>query len=543
MNARLVAMVVLVLAAFGTVACGARSSPPGGAAATSAVATAVATAKNSPAPPVGAKPNSLIYASQFEPTILNGLAIEQVARWAQDIVFDGLVRANTKLELVPRLAASWDISDDGKTYTFKLQPNAKWHDGQPVTSDDVAFTYQAVQNPPPGVALLARTDYAGIDRIETPDPQTVRFVLKNVDASFLTKLQGGILPKHILEGKTDWSEFNRRPVGTGAYKLEKWDSGQQLIFAANPDYWMGKPAVETVIWRVVKDANALFTQLQNGEVDGSGVPIQNIPTVKQNAKLKVYDTLGAATYIGFQFDNPLFKDVRVRQALAYGLDKGAVISQILKGQGRPATSLIQPSSWAYNPNVMTYPFDPAKAKQLLAEAGWKPGSDGILAKDGKPFKFVILTNSELAERKDITVLARQQWRDLGVDVEPQYLDNATFINDRVLKANFDAILLAGTVNLDPDYLRRNHASASIQAGSNFLHWSDPQLDALLAQGIRTPRQADRKPIYDQAQQIIAEQAPAIYLYHPFATYAFRPDLQGVDPSDVSLFWNIEKWRY
>jgi peptide/nickel transport system substrate-binding protein len=476
--------------------------------------------------------------------MLNGLAPDAVSKFATDIVFDGLVRANKKLELAGKLASRWDIAPDGLTYTFVLKPNVRWHDGQPLTADDVKFTFETILNPPKGATLIARIDYVGIERIEAIDKHTVRFVLKAPDASFLSKLQVGIVPRHVLEN-ADWSaiDFNRKPIGTGAFKAERWDSGQQIVFKANPDYFDGRPGIDELVWKVVPDSNVLLTQLQNGEVDGALIGPQNVAVVKQNPKLKLYEALGADTYIGLQFDHPLFQDVRVRQALHYGLDKRAIIDKILQGQAVQATTLVMADSWAHNPGVNLYPYNPGKARQLLADAGWQPGADGILVKDGKPFKFSLLTNVEQPERKDITLFARQQWRELGIGVEPEYLDLNTFIFERVLKGNFDAILLAGTVNIDPDYLRRNLATDSIKLGFNFLHYSNPKVDELITQGLQVTDQAGRKKIYDQVQQLIVDDVAMISLYHPKVPYAFRADLQGIDPTDLNLFWNTHQWRY
>jgi peptide/nickel transport system substrate-binding protein len=496
------------------------------------------------ASPTPAKPRTVIFGSTFEPKMLNGLAPDAVSKFATDIVFDGLVRANKKLELAGKLASRWDIAPDGLTYTFVLKPNVRWHDGQPLTADDVKFTFETILNPPKGATLIARSDYVGIERIEAVDKQTVRFVLKAPDASFLSKLQVGVVPRHVLEN-ADWSaiDFNRKPIGTGAFKADRWDSGQQIVFKANPDYFDGRPGIDELVWKVVPDSNVLLTQLQNGEVDGALIGPQNVAVVKQNPKLKLYEALGADTYIGLQFDHPLFQDVRVRQALHYGLDKRAIIDKILQGQAVQATTLVMADSWAHNPGVNLYPYNPGKARQLLADAGWQPGADGILVKDGKPFKFSLLTNVEQPERKDITLFARQQWRELGIGVEPEYLDLNTFIFERVLKGNFDAILLAGTVNIDPDYLRRNLATDSIKLGFNFLHYSNPKVDELITQGLQVTNQAGRKKIYDQVQQLIVDDVAMISLYHPKVPYAFRADLQGIDPTDLNLFWNTHQWRY
>lgn len=484
---------------------------------------------------------TVIFGTTFEPKIINGLSAEQVSKWITDMVFDGLVRANTKQELVGKLAQSWEVSSDGKVYTFKLKPGVKFQDGTDLTADDVVFTYQTAMNPPAGMAFLAKSDYAVIDKIEAVDPQTVRFTLKMLDAAFLSKLQAGILPKHLLGSNPDWASYNRKPVGTGAWIVDSWNTGQQIVFKANPNYFDGKPALSQFIWKVVPDANVLAAQLDNGEVDMAFVDTRSLERVKQNPKLATAEWLGALTYIGLNHDNPLFQDVRVRQALALGLNKQDIINKLLQGQAVPATLHMTPSNWSYNQNAKPWGYDPDQARKLLDEAGWKPGADGIRVKDGKPFKFVLLTNSEQPERRDITVLARQQWREIGVDVEPQYLELNTFISEYVLKSKFDAILLAGTVNIDPDYLRRN--LATLGDSSNFLRYNNPDVNKLLDEGRSKTSQAERKPIYDKAQEIAQNDVALIGLYYPKSVVGFRKDLQGVDPTDLNVFWNTQTWHY
>ena len=188
-------------------------------------------------------------------------------------------------------------------------------------------------------------------------------------------------------------------------------------------------------------------------------------------------------------------------------------------------------------------IDAAKAKALLDEAGWKVGASGMREKDGKPLKFVMLTNAGDKLREEIALFARQQWRELGADVDVQFLELNTFINDRVLKSNFDCIFLSSSVNVDPDFLSRRWSSAALTTGNNFLRWSDPRVDKLLEQGMAVTAQAERKPIYDEIQRIIAEESPTVPIYYPKVQWAIKRDLKGIAPSPVSIFWNAETWSY
>jgi peptide/nickel transport system substrate-binding protein len=488
---------------------------------------------------------TVVWGSIWEPSALNPIvAPDVVTKWMLENIFDGVVAINDKMEIVPELAESWDVSSDGKTYTFRLRKGVKWHDGQDFSAADVKFTYDSIIDPKQP-KTIAKSDYALVDRIEVVDPLTVRFVLKSANASFLSKLAVGIAPKHLLEGQdVATAAFNRKPVGTGAFKVEEWAAGQNVTLIANAAYFRGKPKLEKLIWKIIPDSSVLTVQMLNGEVDGGQVNNpKDVANFKAKSGLTIYESVGANTYIGFNNQREPFTDKRVRQALNYGLDKKSIIDKIVDGQGIWATSEILAGTWAYNANVNRYEYDPAKAKALLDEAGWKLGASGLREKGGQPFKFVMLTNAGDKVREDIALFARQQWGDLGVTVDVQFLELNTFINDRVLKSNFDSIFLSSSVNVDPDFLSRRWSTAALTSGNNFLRWSDPRVDKLLEQGIAVTAQADRKPIYDEIQRIIADESPTVPIYYPKVQWVIKGTLKGVVPSPVSIFWNAEQWTF
>jgi peptide/nickel transport system substrate-binding protein len=489
--------------------------------------------------------NTVIWGFLQEPSRLNPIvAPDVVTKMLIETIFDGLIAINDKMEIIPELATSWDISGDGTVYTFKLRNNVKWHDGSPFTADDVQFTYDSIIDPKQP-NTIAKSDYALVDKVEVVDPTTVRFTLKSANSSFLSKLAVGIAPKALLQGQQlDTAPFNRKPVGTGPFMVQEWTAGQKVVLVANPNYFRGRPKLDQIIWKVIPDSNVLTLQLLNGEIDAAPIyDPADLPKFQDNVKFKVYDSVGANTYIGFNNENPLFTDPRVRQALNYGLDKKAIIASLLKRQGLLATSEILANTWAYNPDVNKYDYDVSKAKALFDAAGWKVGSSGVREKDGKPFKFTLLTNSGDKLREGIALFARQQWNDLGVSMDLQFLEANTFINNRVLKSNFEAIFLAASVNVDPDFLSRRWSCAAMQNGNNFLRWCDPGLDKLLAQGIALTAQADRKKVYDQAQQIITDASPTVPIYYPKTLWAFSSAIKGITPSPINIFWNAEQWSY
>lgn len=507
-----------------------------------AVAAALLLAACGRAPRAGR--NQVIYGIATQPIRLNPITQPDiVSRWAIELVFDGLVDVDDHLQLVPALATSWETSSDGLSLTVHLRPGVRWHDGQPFSSADVRFTYDTIRDPDV-TPTIAKSDYASISRIETPDDLTVVFWLKRPDASLLSKLTTGIAPRHLLEGQDlATAPFNQQPVGTGPFRLESWQSNQQLTFVANPDYFGGKPRLERIVWKIAPDSNALTLQLLSGEVDGAAVSTPaDLSRIQRDPHLTVYPVLGGELQISLQLQNPLFQDRQVRQALAYALDKGAMVEKLMAGAATIATSDILPNSWAYNPDVDTYPYDPARARSLLAQAGWQPGPDGVLVKDGQPFRFELITDAGNELHRQIALLVRQQWAEIGIQVDVTFLERNALVSDRVLKGRFEAALLQSSVRADPDLSRRFH-SRSIEAGQNFLHYANPEVDDLLDRGLAAQGRAERQAIYFEVQRLIAADLPQIPLFYPQTGYAFRQDLKGVRPSSMSPFWNVEAWGY
>ena len=491
----------------------------------------------------GASDRPLVYGSIFEPNVLNPLLAPDIAsRQALELVFDGLVVADDSLTLVPRLAAGWEVTDEGRTWTFHLRRGVKWHDGHDFTARDVVFTYRTLLDPKSG-ATLPRGDYAVVERVEAPDDSTVRFVLKNPYSPFLSRLTVGIVPSHLLEGQNlTTAAFNRKPVGTGPYILRDWLPAQRLSFEANPEYYAGQPAIKRIIWKVVPDTSTLTMQLLAGEVDAGLVPDpQGRIAVRNDARFAFAEALGGNTQISLQLANPLFQDARVRRAMALGLDVQAIIDGVMHGEAKRATSDIPPSSWAHDRNLNPLPRDPEAAHRLLAEAGWRRGPDGVYARDGQPFRFTLWTYAGDRVREAVLLVVQQQWRDLGLQVEVATQERNSFVANRILKGDFDAALLETSVQVDPDLSRRFH-SASIKVGQNFLNYRNPELDALLDQGVTTSDREVRRRVYFEAQRILLDDLPQIPLFHATLAYAVRSEVSGVRPTPLGPFWNVSEWR-
>jgi peptide/nickel transport system substrate-binding protein len=486
----------------------------------------------------------VIYGITTEPIGLNPIAQPDiVSRWAMELVFDGLVEVDDSLRLIPCLASSWETAPDALSLAFCLRRGVKWHDGQPCTAADVQFTYDTIRDPSV-MPTIPKSDYASIAHIDTPDDHTVVFRLKRPDASLLSKLVTGIAPSHLLQGRDPaTSQFNRQPIGTGPFLLESWQRGRQLSFVANPDYFGGRPHLHRIVWKIVSDTPSVTLQLLRGEIDGAAVSEPHaFRRIQHDVNLAVYPVLGGDFQISLQLQNPLFQDRRVRRALAYALDKQAMVDGLMDGAATIATSDILPSSWAYNPQANTYPFNPDRARALLTTSGWEPGLDGILAKDGRPFRFELITDADDELRRELALLVRRQWAAVGVQADVALVERNALIFQRLLKCQFEAALLQTAVRADPDLSLRFH-SRSIDTGHNALHYANPRADAVLDQALIAQDQDVRRTLYFRLQRLLAEDLPQIPLFHPRTGYAFRADLKGVSPSSISPFWNVEAWGF
>lgn len=482
--------------------------------------------------------DSLIYAIAAQPSTLIPLqAVDIVSRWAVELLYDGLVDINDRMEVVPALAERWDVSADGLVYTFHLRSDVRWHDGTLLTAEDVARTYRVLLDPTASVAV-PRADYQAIAAVEAPDSGTVVLRLSAPDASLLSKLVLGIARE------TGGSQPARGPaMGTGPFMLREWQAGDRLVFDRHDAYFAGRPGLRTLTWQVVPDTAAQVLLLEDGGVDGALLTAAtDAQRLMSRQVFRVYAVPGGNLQISLQLANPLFQDVRVRQALALALDRQSMVSGLVGGDGTLSAGDILPISWAYNPAAATvYPYDPAAARELLAQAGWQPGSDGILSKDGRRLSFVLLTDAGDRLRREVALMVRQQWAQVGVETELLFLERTTMVMERVLKGQFDAALLQSSVRADPDLSRRFH-SRSISQGQNFLSYRNPALDALLDAALRQSGQAERAALYREAQMVLARDAPQINLFYPTAFLVMRSDVAGVNPSPMSPFWNVQDWR-
>lgn len=461
-------------------------------------------------------------------------------------VFNGLVKYDKDLNLTGDLAEKWDIEDEGLTIVFHLRKNVFWHDGYPFTAADVEFTYQKLIDP------NVRTPYSGdferVKSLQVLDPYTVKVIYKEPFAPGLSSWGMPIIPKHILE-KEDLNNtsFSRKPVGTGPYKFKSWSPQEKIELQSNHQYFERRPCIDRYIYRIIPDDATIFLELETQGVDYTGLsPLQyrrqtDTPFFKEHYR-KLNLTSFGYTYLGFNLNNPLFKDKRVRQALNYAVDKNEIIEVVLLGLGKVTNGPFLPDSWGYNNKVLASPFNPAKARGLLEEAGWKDtNGDGWIDKDGRKFEFTIITNQGNEERIKVAQIIQRRLKDTGINVKIKVVEWSVFLTEFIEKKNFDAVLLGWFMGKDPDNYDIWHSSKIKPGEFNFISYKNEEVDKLLVDARRTFDLAKRKACYRRIHEILYDEQPYMFLYIPDSLVVINSRFEGIKPEPIGISYNFIDW--
>lgn len=474
------------------------------------------------------------------------LSSDSTSHEISGLVFNGLVKYDKDINIVGDLAESWDVSRDGLVITFHLRKGVRWHDGYPFTARDVLYTYQVTIDPKTPTAYSG--DFLKVKKAEVLDDFTFRVTYSKPFAPALMSWGTSILPQHLLEGKDiTTSPLTRRPIGTGPYIFKEWVPGQKIVLISNPDYFEGRPYIDGYVMRIIPDTATMFLELRANGIDRMNLtPLQYTRQTENNLFRKNFNKYRylsfSYTYLGYNLKNPLFRDKRVRQAISYGINKDEIIQGILLGLGKTATGPYKPGTWVYNPNVKTYPYDPAKAKELLAAAGWQDtDGDGILRKDGQPFVFEIITNQGNEIRAKCAEIIQRRLSEIGIKVKIRILEWAAFVNDFINKRRFDATILGWTIPLDPDIYDVWHSSKTGPQELNFISYKNEEVDRLIEKGRDTFDQKERKKYYDRIQEILAEDQAYTFLYVPDALPIIHARFHGIKPAPLGIGYNFIKW--
>jgi len=467
------------------------------------------------------------------------------------LIYSGLVTRDRELNLIGELAESWTFSKDCLDLTFNLRRNVRWHDERPFTAADVVFTYETMINPKTPTAY--REDFKAVESVTALDPYTLRVRYKQPYAKALQSWGIWMLPRHLLEpwvreGKLREAPQNRvNPVGTGAYRFGEWRSGEKVVLLANPDYFEGRPYLSRVVYRVIPSQATIFLELKAKGVDSAGLTAlqwkrqTDYPAFRRAFHRFQYPA-NAYTYLGFNHKDRRFADRRVRQAFAHALNRRELIDGVLLGLGREATGPYKPGTWAYNPNVKTYPYDLEKARALLAAAGWtEKNAEGLLVKDGQPFAFELMTNQGNDERKKVAEIVQASLKELGVRVDIRIIEWASFLKEYIKKRRFEAIILGWGIGQDPDQYEIWHSSKTGPDELNHISYANPEADRLLEQGRVSCVQAERTRYYHRLQELLAEDQPIVFLYFRDALPVVSSRVKGIVPSPNGIRYNFHEW--
>jgi peptide/nickel transport system substrate-binding protein len=474
------------------------------------------------------------------------LSTDSTSHSISGLVFNGLVKYDKDLTLVGDLAESWDISDGGLVITFHLRRDVRWHDGHPFTAADVLYTYRVTVDPKTPTAYAG--DFLKVTKTEVVDPHTFRVTYDKPFAPALPSWAAAVLPAHLLEGKDiTQSPLSRHPVGTGPYIFKEWVTGQKIVLDSNHDYFEGRPYIDGYVLRIIPDMATMFLELRAQGVDQMNLtPLQytrqtETPLFRNNFNKYRYLSF-SYTYLGYNLENPLFQDRRVRQAISHAVNKEEIITGVLLGLGKIATGPFKPGTWAYNPNVKRYPYDPEESRKLLAEAGWRDtDGDGLLDRGGTPFSFEIITNQGNEVRAKCAEIIQRRLADVGIQVKIRVVEWAAFINEFINKKRFDATILGWTVTLDPDLYDVWHSSKTKPGELNFISYRNEEVDRLLEEGRSTFDMKERKRCYDRIQEIFAEDQPYTFLYYPDSLPIISARFRGIEPAPLGIGYNFIKW--
>jgi len=470
------------------------------------------------------------------------------------LVFSGLTRYDQAGAIVSDLASAFHTERDGRVWTFDIREDATWHDGKPVTADDVVFTVKLLQDR--GYVGPYSDAFRGVS-VERVAERTVRFTLPDVYGPFADSTTVPLLPSHLL-GNVPYAElarqpFNASPVGTGPFRVVEVD-GRQIVLLRNDDFYRTRPArdrpyLDKVILRFYPDPTEALLALSRGEIDGVGglssQDAERARSLKAAALYSLPTDNFVSLFLNVRPERVVFRDRAVRQAIATAIDRGRVLRLAADGRGTVADEFVPQGSWAYVKDVTRYPFSTDDAATLLDQADWKDhDGDGIRDKGGQKLAFTISTSDEPAR----TAAATEIQRDLnvvGMSVTVKSMPFGQLVDSVARQRSFDALLVEIAVSGDPDPYTFFHSTEVNDPGHNFSGYSTLPIDRSLEAARRTFDEAARRELYAPVFQAISKEVPVVFLYFSDYLYAQSRLVQGqriaplTDPRE--RFWNVEDW--
>ncbi len=438
------------------------------------------------------------------------------------------------------------ISADGKTITWHLRHGVRWSDGAPFTADDVIFSTNVVNNPANNV--IGRDGWNLIQKMDEPDKYTVVYHLRKPYAAYLPTFFGSaganpcLLPKHLLGllPNINQAPYNAKPIGIGPFRVVSWRRGDAVELEANPYYWRGKPKLNRITYRIVPDRNTLLTLMQTGEIDlWPLVPAGYIDRTKTLAGFHT-DVIPSYyfAHLDFNLKNVILRDVRVREALRYAIDRKTLVQKTTFGYAIPQESMVSPANPVSDQHISMTPYDPAKARALLDQAGWKVGPDGIRTKNGQRLSLRYASYTGAPDTDARIEMLRSWWKAVGVEIQLQkYAVNVFFENPGgiIYGGKFDVTGFAWGGDPIGELSNLYECNQAPPAGQNMMHYCNPKVDAALEHFKRSYNEAQRQRYVSFEQEQIVKDVPTIVLLVLKDGYAYNADLKGFHPNQVSPF--------
>jgi peptide/nickel transport system substrate-binding protein len=452
----------------------------------------------------------------------------------------------------PGLARSWEHADS-TTLVFHLDPRARWHDGAPVRAPDVAFSFDVYRDTL--VNSRFRPNLDAIDSVTAPDSLTAVFHFARwypeqlYDATYHMK----VLPKHLLDtiprARLASSAFGRAPVGSGPFRFVRWDANERIEVAADTAYFLGRPRLDRVVWRIVPDLGAAVSALIAGE--GDAIPV--IPQAELRARVAAapdtrlvpYPSMAVA-YIAFNLrarggrgPHPVFGDREVRRAIAMGIDRTAVVRSLFGDEGEVPVGATARGQWIWSDSIPQIAYDPAEARRILEARGWHVGPDGIRVRAGVPLRFTVLLPTISRSRNDAAVLLQAQLKAIGVDMRLQPLEFNVF-EQRSVRKDFDASFQARNLDASPAGVVQLFGSGG-SGQSNYGSYASPTFDSLARRAIDAPSRAAARPLWREALGTLNEDAPAVFVFTPPITAAINRRFEGVRLRPDEWLAGVAEW--
>ncbi|MDD3905624.1 MAG: peptide-binding protein [Candidatus Omnitrophica bacterium] len=491
--------------------------------------------------------DAIVVSSISDPrTLIPILASDSASSDICGMIFNGLIKYDKTVRITGDLAENWEILDGGAVIVFHLKKNVRWHDGAPFTAKDVLFTYEKLVDP------VVKTPYSGdfdrIKSVEIPDEYTVKIIYKEPFAPALSSWGMWIMPEHLLKGEDlNKSSFSRNPIGTGPYKFKSWRTGEKIELVSNRDYFEGRPYIDRYIYRIIPDDATIFLELQTQGVDMAGLsPLQYARQTGNKFFRGHYNKFRypgfGYTYMAYNLADPRFGDIRVRQAINYAVDKDAMVKAIFFGLAEVTTGPFMKDSWAYNKDVKPAPYNIAKARALLREAGWEDtDKDGWVEKERRVFEFTILVNQGNGERQRAAEMIQNDLKAVGIRMKIRVVEWSTLIGEFLGKKRFEAVLMGWFLGRDPDNYDIWHSSKTREGEFNFIGYKNAEVDRLLAEGRRTFDEARRAAIYRRVHEIIYADQPYMFLYSADMLPIVNSRFRNVESSPIGIGYNFIKW--